>query len=53
MSPFKKIAAILPDVKVLLLSGYDIDKETKEIMARGCDGFIKKPFDLQGLSRKR
>ena len=42
----------MPDVRVLLSSGCDIDKEAKEIMARGCDAFIQKPFDLQGLSQK-
>lgn len=39
-------------MRVLLSSGCDIDKEAKEIMARGCDAFIQKPFDLQGLSKK-
>jgi DNA-binding NarL/FixJ family response regulator len=52
MPPFKKIAAILPDVRALLSSDCDIYKEAKEIMARGCDAFIQKPFDLQGLSQK-
>lgn len=43
---------INPAVRVLLSSGYDIDKEAKEILARGCDDFIQKPFDLQDLSQK-
>jgi CheY-like chemotaxis protein len=36
----------------VLSSGYEIDKEAKEILARGCDAFIQKPFGLQGLSQQ-
>ncbi len=41
-----------PDVKVLLSSGYSIDGEAAEILARGCNGFIQKPFNLDDLSQK-
>jgi two-component system cell cycle sensor histidine kinase/response regulator CckA len=41
-----------PDVKVLLSSGYSIDDQTTEILNRGCNGFIQKPFTVTGLSRK-
>ena len=41
-----------PDVKVLLCSGYSISGLATEIMERGCDGFIQKPFDIKLLSRK-
>jgi DNA-binding NarL/FixJ family response regulator len=41
---------INPNVKVLLSSGYDIDSEAKEILARGCDAFIQKPFSMKELS---
>jgi len=42
---------INPNVKVLLLSGYSIDGEATEILERGCDAFIQKPFDMKRLSR--
>ncbi|MBW2020944.1 MAG: hybrid sensor histidine kinase/response regulator, partial [Deltaproteobacteria bacterium] len=39
-------------VKVLLSSGFSIDGEASEILARGCDGFIQKPFTIKELSGK-
>jgi CheY-like chemotaxis protein len=49
---FDHLAAIHPKVKVLLASGYSIDGEAKNILARGCKGFIQKPFSLKDLSEK-
>jgi DNA-binding NtrC family response regulator len=43
---------ILPNIKVLLSSGYSISGEATEILNRGCQGFIQKPFDVLQLSRK-
>jgi PAS domain S-box-containing protein len=40
-----------PELPVLLCSGYSLDDKAAEIMDRGCDGFIQKPFDLDKLSR--
>ena len=40
------------DVKVLLSSGYSIDGQATEILNRGCNGFIQKPFTVTALSRK-
>jgi two-component system cell cycle sensor histidine kinase/response regulator CckA len=40
------------DVKVLLSSGYSINGEASEILDRGCDGFIQKPFRMKELSVK-
>ena len=48
---YDKMKEINPDVKVLLSSGYDIDSEAKEILARGCNAFIQKPFGMQELSQ--
>lgn len=39
-----------PHVKVLLSSGYGIDGQAAEILKRGCDGFIQKPFNISELS---
>ena len=41
-----------PDIKVLLSSGYGINGEAGEILDRGCDGFIQKPFNVKELSQK-
>lgn len=49
---FDKLKEIRPDVKTILSSGYSIDGQAQEIMERGCNGFIQKPFDLKSLSRK-
>ena len=43
---------INPGVKVILASGYSADGEAAQIMARGCDGFIQKPFGIKELSQK-
>ena len=45
------IKSINPAVKVLLLSGFSIDGEATQILSRGCNGFIQKPFNLEQLSR--
>lgn len=39
-------------VKVILSSGYSIDKEAKDIIKRGGNAFIQKPFNLEALSKK-
>ena len=49
---FDKMKVINPGVKVLLSSGYNIDGEATEILNRGCNGFIQKPFNLKNLSQK-
>jgi PAS domain S-box-containing protein len=49
---FDKLRAINPNVKVLLSSGYSIDSQANEILKRGCDGFIQKPFSMKELSGK-
>ena len=40
------------DIKVLLASGYSIDGQAAEILQRGCNGFIQKPFSVGELSQK-
>jgi len=46
------LRAINPAIKVLLSSGYGVDQQTGELLRRGCDGFIQKPFNMQSLSEK-
>jgi two-component system cell cycle sensor histidine kinase/response regulator CckA len=49
---FDQLKAINPDVRVLLASGYSINGKAQEILNRGCDGFIQKPFSYSDLSMK-
>jgi len=49
---FDRLREIDPDIKVLLSSGYSINGQATEILERGCDGFIQKPFNMKGLSQK-
>jgi PAS domain S-box-containing protein len=41
-----------PNVKALLSSGYSVNGNATEILSRGCNGFIQKPFNLVELSQK-
>jgi CheY-like chemotaxis protein len=49
---YDRMREIDPEVRVLLSSGYTLDGQAQEILDRGCQGFIQKPFDLKALSRK-
>jgi signal transduction histidine kinase/ActR/RegA family two-component response regulator len=49
---YDRLKELDPAVKVLLSSGYSIDGQATEILERGCDGFIQKPFNLGSLSQK-
>ncbi|UCF92791.1 MAG: response regulator, partial [Desulfobacterales bacterium] len=49
---FDKLKKINPAVKILLASGYSINGQARTILARGCKGFIQKPFDVNRLSQK-
>jgi two-component system cell cycle sensor histidine kinase/response regulator CckA len=49
---FDKLKAINPHVRVILSSGYSINGQATEIMQRGCNGFIQKPFNIKELSQK-
>ena len=48
---YDRMKKINPDIKVLLSSGYSIDGEATEILERGCDAFIQKPFKMKDLSQ--
>jgi PAS domain S-box-containing protein len=49
---YDALKRINPDVKVLLVSGYSLNKQIEELMDEGCNGFIQKPFDIVQLSHK-
>jgi CheY-like chemotaxis protein len=49
---FDSLKSLNPDVKVLLSSGYSIDGEARDILARGCKGFIQKPYSAKAFSQR-
>ena len=48
---YDRMKEINPDIKVLLSSGYSINGQASEILERGCNGFIQKPFSMEELSK--
>jgi PAS domain S-box-containing protein len=49
---FDRLREIDPRVKVLLSSGYSLEGQAQQIIKRGCNGFLQKPFLLKELSEK-
>ena len=49
---YDRLKEINPEVKVILCSGYSIDGQATQILNRGCDAFMQKPFNLQTLSQQ-
>ncbi len=49
---FNELKNINPDVKVLLSSGYSLNNQASEILEKGCNGFIQKPFNMHSISIK-
>jgi PAS domain S-box-containing protein len=49
---YDRIREIRPRLPVILCSGYAIDGQAQQIIKRGCNGFIQKPFNISDLSQK-
>jgi CheY-like chemotaxis protein len=49
---FDRLKQINPDVRVLLSSGYSLEGQAKDILTRGCLGFIQKPYKIEDLAKK-
>jgi len=49
---YDRMKEINPEIKILLVSGYGIEGQATEILERGCDGFIQKPFEMNKMSQK-
>ena len=49
---FDRLKAMAPAMKIILSSGYSLIGQAKQIMERGCSGFIQKPFRIQDVSQK-
>jgi CheY-like chemotaxis protein len=48
---YDRMKELFPSLKVLLSSGYSIDGQAKEILKRGCNGFLQKPFTLAEVAK--
>ncbi|MEN6376053.1 MAG: PAS domain S-box protein [Smithella sp.] len=49
---FDRLRAINPNARVLLSSGYSLDSQALQILERGCNSFIQKPYGFEKLSNK-
>jgi len=49
---FQEMKRVLPDVKVIICSGYSEEDATQRFIGSGLNGFIKKPFHFQELKEK-
>ena len=49
---YDRLKKMYPDIKVLLSSGHSVNGQATEILERGCNGFIQKPFTIEVLSEK-
>jgi PAS domain S-box-containing protein len=49
---YARMKEINPDITALLSSGYSINAQAAEILKKGCNGFIQKPFHIKELSQR-
>jgi PAS domain S-box-containing protein len=47
----KILKQINPDARILVSSGYSLVSDTQQIISKGIDGFIQKPFEINELSQ--
>lgn len=49
---FEALRAVAPGLKILLSSGFSAEGQAQQLLDRGCNGFIQKPFTPEELSAK-
>ena len=49
---FKEMIQLNPEIKAILMSGYDTDKEVYELLQMGIKDFLRKPFSRDDLLKK-
>jgi CheY-like chemotaxis protein len=49
---FDRIHDLYPEIPVILSSGYTLSGQAGDIIDKGCNGFIQKPFTLSEFSNK-
>jgi two-component system cell cycle sensor histidine kinase/response regulator CckA len=47
---FDLLRTIAPGIKVLVSSGFSFEGHVQDMLARGCKGFIQKPYNVASLS---
>jgi two-component system, cell cycle sensor histidine kinase and response regulator CckA len=47
---FEQIRKVKPGMAVLLISGFKRDPRIADLIARGCDGFLNKPYSIEELA---
>lgn len=50
--PLTEFAKAGPEYRFCYAAAIAVNGQADEIMKRGCNGFIQKPFNISGLSRK-
>ncbi len=48
---FENLRALAPSLPILLSSGYTVEGAAQELLNKGADGFIQKPYSLSELAR--
>ena len=48
---FHAMRRMNPDVKAIVISGYDVDGEAQSVLDEGALGFLQKPFKIAEISR--
>lgn len=51
-SAYEKMIEIKPELKVLIASGYTLKGSAEEILTKGAQGFIQKPYSLDNIVSK-
>lgn len=49
---YARMKELVPDVKVLVASGFSLDGAAQQILNAGAQGFIEKPYRIEALSQK-
>jgi two-component system cell cycle sensor histidine kinase/response regulator CckA len=49
---YRRLKAINPNILVILISGYCVNKEISALLEQGCADFIQKPFQTQSLTTR-
>ena len=49
---FRELRRIRPDIKVILMSGYDEQHTTRRFVGLGLNGFLSKPFRIEDMRAK-
>lgn len=49
---YPRLAALRPDMKVIISTGYTLDEPAQRLLKAGAQGFIQKPYTIDGLARR-